>query len=57
MVLLPNGSDAHSGTLTSDGECSGQWKKINDEAERGAIDLETTVRATCPPENLGGTRC
>ena len=49
FILLSNGSDARIGTLTSDWEHFGQWKKINREGEEGVISLETAIRGTCPP--------
>ena len=52
LILLSNGSDARVGTLTSGWEYFSRWKRINDEGEHGVIDLETAVRATCPPERF-----
>ncbi len=49
FILLSNGSDARIGTVTSEWEHFGQWKKINDEGEQGVISLETAVRGTCAP--------
>ncbi len=52
LVILSNGDEARVGSVTAPWEHFAEWKRINDEGEAGVIDLETTLRATCPPARL-----
>ncbi len=52
FIILSNGSDALTGTLTSEWEHFSTWKKINDEGEEGVISLDTLVRGTCEPQRF-----
>lgn len=52
FAILSNGRDARLGPFNAPWRYFSQWKKINSEGERGVIDLETIIRATCTPERL-----
>lgn len=52
LVILSNGDEARVGSVTAPWEHFAEWKRINDEGEAGIIDLDTTIRATCPPARL-----
>ncbi len=52
LVVLSNGSDTRLGSMSTKWEHLAEWKRINDEGERGVISLETTVRALCTPVRL-----
>lgn len=52
LVMLSNGSDTRLGSISARWEHFAEWKRINDEGERGVISLETAARATCPPVRL-----
>jgi type I restriction enzyme R subunit len=52
VILLSNGSDARLGSLTAGFDHFARWKKINSEGEEGIIDLDTILRATCPPRSF-----
>lgn len=52
LLMLSNGSDTRVGSISARWEHFAEWKRINDEGERGVISLETAVRATCTPVRL-----
>ena len=52
LVMLSNGSDTRVGSISARWEHFAEWKRINDEGERGVISLETALRATCTPVRL-----
>ena len=52
LVLLSNGSQTYLGSISAAWEHFSEWKRINDEGERGTISLETTIRAACTPQRL-----
>ncbi|MBI1881342.1 MAG: HsdR family type I site-specific deoxyribonuclease [Chloroflexi bacterium] len=52
LVILSNGRESRVGSISTEWEHFGEWKRINDEGETGVISLETTLRATCPPARL-----
>jgi len=47
VILLSNGSESKVGTLTSEWEHFGDWKRINDEGEKGVISLDTALQGVC----------
>lgn len=52
LILLSNGSQTRAGSITAGWEHFAEWKRINDEGEKGVISLETAIRATCTPLRL-----
>jgi type I restriction enzyme R subunit len=52
LIILSNGSDTRVGSVSTRWEHLAEWKRINDEGERGVISLETTARALCTPVRL-----
>lgn len=47
FVILSNGSQAKIGSVTAGWEHFSEWKRINNEDEKGVISLETLIRGTC----------
>ncbi|MFC1600339.1 type I restriction endonuclease subunit R [Patescibacteria group bacterium] len=47
FVILSNGIDSKIGTLTSKWEHFNEWKKINNEGEKGIVSMETIIKGTC----------
>ena len=52
FIILSNGSKSRIGSITSEWEHFGEWKKINKEGEEGIVSLETIIRGTCEPTRL-----
>lgn len=52
IIVLSNGSDSLVGSVTAEWEHFTEWKRINDEGERGIVSLDTVVRATCDRARL-----
>lgn len=52
FIILSNGSESRIGTITAEWEHFAEWKRINDEGERGVVSLETMIRGTCAPARL-----
>lgn len=52
FVILSNGSKTVVGSTYSPWEHFFEWKRINDEGEKGVVSLETVIRGTCTPERL-----
>lgn len=52
FIILSNGSQSKVGTISSDWEHFGDWKKINSEGEKGIISLDTMIRGTCSKKLL-----
>lgn len=52
FIILSNGSKSRIGTITSEWDHFSEWKKINNEGEKGIVSLETMIRATCDPKKL-----
>ncbi len=49
MVILSNGSKSRIGSVSAGWEHFAEWKKVESEAEKGRISLETMLRGTCEP--------
>ncbi|NLS80001.1 MAG: type I restriction endonuclease subunit R [Chloroflexi bacterium] len=49
LILATDGDSSRCGTLTADWERYYDWKRINDEGEKGVISWETMVRGLCAP--------
>lgn len=52
VVMLSNGSETLVGGAFSPWEHLFEWKRINDEGERGVVSLETAMRGIAEPERL-----
>ncbi len=52
FILLSNGSQTRIGTLTSPWEHFFEWRRINDEEEKGSTSLETAIRGLCDKKRL-----
>jgi type I restriction enzyme, R subunit len=52
FVVLSNGSETVLGSTYSPWEHFFDWKRINDEGEKGVVSLETVIRGTCTKERL-----
>lgn len=52
FIILSNGRQSRVGSITSGWEHFAEWKKINDEGEKGRVSLETVLRGTCDRERL-----
>jgi type I restriction enzyme R subunit len=52
FIILSNGSESRIGSLTDGWEHFVEWKRINDEGEKGVVSLETMIRGTCEPARL-----
>ena len=49
LVILSNGSESRLGSISAGWEHFAEWKKVESEAEKGRISLETMLRGTCEP--------
>lgn len=52
IVILSNGSQTVMGSTYSQWEHFFEWKRINDEGEKGVVSLETVIRGVCTKERL-----
>jgi type I restriction enzyme, R subunit len=52
FILLSNGTDTRVGSTFAQWNHFMEWKKVEDESEKGVISLETAVRGTCTPDHL-----
>jgi type I restriction enzyme R subunit len=52
LVLLSNGSDTRVGGTFAPWPLFNEWKRINDEGEKGVVSLETVIRGVCTKERL-----
>lgn len=52
LIMLSNGSKSRMGTLTAEWDHFSDWKRINDEGEKGIVSLDTVIKAVCSPERL-----
>ncbi len=52
LVILSNGTESKIGSITSEWEHFGEWKRIESEKEEAAISLETMIRGTCDKTRL-----
>jgi len=52
FVALSNGSQTLIGSAYAPWEYFHEWKRINDEGEKGLVSLETVIRGTCDMERL-----
>jgi len=47
FIMLSNGSRTKIGSTTAKWEHYGDWKRVDDETEKGVVTLETAIRGTC----------
>ncbi|MDR3673895.1 MAG: type I restriction endonuclease subunit R [Acidobacteriota bacterium] len=52
ITILSNGSESRIGSMTAEWEHFAEWKRINDEGEKGIVSLETMIRGTCEKKRL-----
>ena len=52
LVMLSNGSATRIGSAFAPWEHFFEWKRINDEGEKGVVSLETAIRGVCEPERF-----
>ncbi|MCD7780327.1 MAG: type I restriction endonuclease subunit R, partial [Candidatus Gastranaerophilales bacterium] len=52
FIVVSNGTNAKFGTITSKWEHFSDWKKINNEGEKGIISADTLIKGMCSPKNL-----
>jgi len=52
FVILSNGSESRIGSTTAGWEHFKEWKRINNEGEKGVVSLETMIRGTCEKARL-----
>lgn len=52
FLILSNGTQAIIGSTTAQWEHFGTWKRIENEKEKGQINLETLINGTCQPRKL-----
>ena len=47
IIILSNGSQSRVGTISSEWEHFSEWKRINDEGEKGIVSLDTVIKGIC----------
>ena len=52
FIIVSNGTDAKFGTITSKWEYFSDWKKIDDENDKGIISADTLMKGMCSKKNL-----
>ncbi|MDD3149356.1 MAG: type I restriction endonuclease subunit R [Candidatus Gastranaerophilales bacterium] len=52
FIIVSNGDDAKIGTISSKWEHFSDWKKINNEGEKGIISLDTLMQGACSKKNV-----
>ena len=52
FIVVSNGTDAKFGTITSKWEHFSDWKKIDDENDKGIISADTLMKGMCSKKNL-----
>jgi type I restriction enzyme, R subunit len=52
FVILSNGTEALMGASYAPYEAFAPWKRLHEEDDQGAIDLEMMLRATCEPSRF-----
>lgn len=52
FIIVSNGDAAKIGTISSKWEHFADWKKINDEGEKGIISIDTLMQGVCSKKNL-----
>jgi type I restriction enzyme R subunit len=52
LIIISNGSQTQLGSISAAWEHFFEWKRINDEGEKGVVSLETAIRGTCDKTRL-----
>ncbi|MDD8017636.1 MAG: type I restriction endonuclease subunit R [Bacteroidota bacterium] len=52
FIILSNGSQSKTGTISSEFEHFAEWKKINSEGETGIVSLDTMIKGTCERQRI-----
>jgi type I restriction enzyme, R subunit len=52
LLILSNGNQTRLGSISAEWEHFFDWKRINDEGEKGIVSLETVIRGTCDKSRL-----
>lgn len=52
FIILSNGSQTKTGTISSEFEHFAEWKKINSEGETGIVSLDTVIKGTCERQRI-----
>ena len=52
LLIISNGSQTRLGSISAAWEHFFEWKRINDEGEKGVVSLETVIRGTCDKTRL-----
>ena len=47
IIILSNGSQSCVGTISAEWDHFNEWKRINDEGEKGIISLDTIIKGVC----------
>ncbi len=47
IIILSNGSQSCVGTISAEWNYFNEWKKINDEGEKGIVSLDTVIKGVC----------
>ena len=47
VVILSNGSQSRVGTISYEWDHFSEWKRINDEGEKGIVSLDTVIKGVC----------
>lgn len=47
FIILSNGAESKTGSITSGFEHFNEWKKINSEGEKGIVSLDTIIQGVC----------
>lgn len=52
FIIVSNGTNSKFGTITSKWEHFSDWKKINNEGDKGIISADTLMKGMCSKQNL-----
>ena len=52
FIIISNGSESKIGSTSAGWEHYSEWKKINNECEKGIISLDTLIKGTCEKKRL-----
>jgi type I restriction enzyme R subunit len=52
FIIISNGSESKIGNTSAGWEHYSEWKKINNEGEKGIISLDTLIKGTCEKKRL-----
>jgi len=52
FIIISNGAESKVGTITGAYEHFNEWKKVDDEKEKGQVSLKTILEGTCRKDRL-----